>query len=299
MSAIERVLKDDKLAVPPFAPPFLKAGPLVIAQTSLILQFLGQRHGLAPKGEAESFAVQQIQLTIADMVVEAHDVHHTRSARRSTTKIKRTSRVSRAEIFIGQRLTKFLPYFESILARNSAGKGEYLVGSDVTYADLLDVPARRRFALRLPTRDEAPSAEDPEALGSSPIAWPHVPHRELPRFQATNALQPVRSLQALPGARSRTFGIPEFHALRSRFFRPPVIRSERLLLRPWDPNDADAVYAYASDPEVARYMSWHRHESVADAHFFLNEIVAEGYEKGWYSYALCSPSTFPRSRSAG
>jgi ribosomal-protein-alanine N-acetyltransferase len=71
-------------------------------------------------------------------------------------------------------------------------------------------------------------------------------------------------------------------------FRPPVIQTERLLLRPWDPNDADAVYAYASDPEVARYMFWHRHESVADAHFFLNEIVAEGYDKGWFSYALCS-----------
>jgi ribosomal-protein-alanine N-acetyltransferase len=70
-------------------------------------------------------------------------------------------------------------------------------------------------------------------------------------------------------------------------FRPPPIQTDRLLLRPWDPDDADAVFAYASDPEVARYMSWHRHESVADAHFFLNEIVAEGYEKGFLTYALC------------
>jgi ribosomal-protein-alanine N-acetyltransferase len=70
-------------------------------------------------------------------------------------------------------------------------------------------------------------------------------------------------------------------------FRPPPIRTARLLLRPWDPDDADAVYAYASDPEVARYMFWHRHESVADAHFFLNEVVAEGYDKGFLSYAIC------------
>src|ERR1700704_2615243 len=37
---------------PPFAPPFLKAGKLVIGQTANILLYLGPRHGLAPKGEA-------------------------------------------------------------------------------------------------------------------------------------------------------------------------------------------------------------------------------------------------------
>lgn len=135
VAAIERVLKDEKLLVPPFAPPFLKAGPLVIAQTSLILEFLGQRHGLAPQGDAERFAVQQIQLTIADMVVEAHDVHHPLGASLYYEDQKDES-ISRAEIFVGQRLTKFLPYFETILERNSAGKGEYLVGKGVSYADL-------------------------------------------------------------------------------------------------------------------------------------------------------------------
>ena len=37
---------------PPFAPPFLKAGKLVIGQTANILLYLGPRHGLAPKAEA-------------------------------------------------------------------------------------------------------------------------------------------------------------------------------------------------------------------------------------------------------
>lgn len=71
-------------------------------------------------------------------------------------------------------------------------------------------------------------------------------------------------------------------------FRPPVIQTERLILRPWEPGDADAVYAYASDPEVARYMYWPRHESIAHARFFLNEIVAESYKNSTLSYALCS-----------
>jgi len=36
-------------ATPSFAPPFLKAGKLMIGQTANILLYLGERHGLAPK----------------------------------------------------------------------------------------------------------------------------------------------------------------------------------------------------------------------------------------------------------
>src|SRR6516225_8732846 len=39
-------------ARPPFAPPFLKAGKVVIAQTANILLYLGARLGLAPRDEA-------------------------------------------------------------------------------------------------------------------------------------------------------------------------------------------------------------------------------------------------------
>src|SRR3990170_415244 len=37
---------------PPFAPPFLKAGPLVVAQVANILFYLGPRLKLAPREEA-------------------------------------------------------------------------------------------------------------------------------------------------------------------------------------------------------------------------------------------------------
>ena len=53
---------------PPFAPPFLKAGKLVIGQTANILLYLGSRHGLAPKAEAGRLWVHQLQLTITDFV---------------------------------------------------------------------------------------------------------------------------------------------------------------------------------------------------------------------------------------
>ena len=61
---------------PPFAPPFLKAGKLVIGQTANILLYLGSRHGLAPKAEAGRLWVHQLQLTVADFVLEIHDTHH-------------------------------------------------------------------------------------------------------------------------------------------------------------------------------------------------------------------------------
>src|ERR1043165_3216482 len=61
---------------PPFAPPILKAGKHVIAQTANILLYLGPRLGLAPKAEGERLWVHQLQLTITDLVVEIHDTHH-------------------------------------------------------------------------------------------------------------------------------------------------------------------------------------------------------------------------------
>jgi glutathione S-transferase len=45
-------LMENRSIEPPFAPPFLKAGKLVIAQTANILFYLGRRLNLAPKTEA-------------------------------------------------------------------------------------------------------------------------------------------------------------------------------------------------------------------------------------------------------
>src|SRR5690348_11643452 len=61
---------------PSFAPPFLKAGKLLIGQTANILFYLGARHALAPKTEAGRLWVHQLQLTVTDFVLEIHDTHH-------------------------------------------------------------------------------------------------------------------------------------------------------------------------------------------------------------------------------
>jgi glutathione S-transferase len=117
---------------PPFAPPFLKAGQLVIGQTANILLYLGSRHGLAPKAEAGRLWVHQLQLTVADFVLEIHDTHHPLGPS-LYYEDQRAPAKKRTDEFWKQRVPKYLGYFEDLLKRNG---GYYLTGRRVTYADL-------------------------------------------------------------------------------------------------------------------------------------------------------------------
>jgi glutathione S-transferase len=134
MRAMMRLLDGAAVARPPFAPPFLKAGRLLIAQTANILWFLGDRHGLAPKDEAGRLWTHQLQLTIADLVDEVHDTHHPIATSLYYEDQKPESR-RRAAAFRQARLPKFLGYFETVLERNPRGV-RHLVGARLTYADL-------------------------------------------------------------------------------------------------------------------------------------------------------------------
>lgn len=132
MAKLERLLDDPRMKCPPFAPPFLKAGALLIGQTANILLFLGARHGLAPKNEAGRLWVHQLQLTIADLVGEAHDVHHPIAPGLYYEDQKREAKRA-AESFIAERIPKYLAYFETVVER---GRGSYLAGARLSYADL-------------------------------------------------------------------------------------------------------------------------------------------------------------------
>jgi glutathione S-transferase len=133
ITAMMRFLESRSAERPPFAPPFLKAGKLVIAQTANILLFLGPRLRLVPKDEASRLWANQLQLTIADWVGEVHDTHHPISGGLYYEEQKREAR-RRAADFRDNRLPKFLDYFEQILKRNP--KGGYLVSKAVSYVDL-------------------------------------------------------------------------------------------------------------------------------------------------------------------
>jgi glutathione S-transferase len=132
MAKLERLLENPRVERSPFAPPFLKAGTLLISQTANILLFLGARHGLAPKNEAGRLWVHQLQLTIADLVGEAHDVHHPIASGLYYEDQKREAKRA-AESFIAERIPKYLVYFETVLER---GRRSYLAGARLSYADL-------------------------------------------------------------------------------------------------------------------------------------------------------------------
>src|SRR5437762_5577486 len=134
VAAMQRLMNGAGPARPPFAPPFLRDGDVLIAQTANILLYLGRRHGLAPRDEPGRLWAHQLQLTIADVVDEAHDVHHP-IASGLYYEDQQAEAKRRAADFIVTRIPKYLGYFERVLERNPQGD-RHLVGRRVSYCDL-------------------------------------------------------------------------------------------------------------------------------------------------------------------
>ena len=131
--ALLRSLQRTDTPYVPFAPPYLVSNDFVIAQTSNILLFLGSRHGLAPEDEAGWHWVHQLQLTVADFVVEAHDTHHPLGPGKYYEEQKKEA-LRRSEDFRAHRVDKYFGYFEGVLSRNREGEGVF--GEELNYADL-------------------------------------------------------------------------------------------------------------------------------------------------------------------
>jgi glutathione S-transferase len=127
-------LQGHALERPPFAPPFLCAGRLIVSQTANILQFLGDRHALAPNTESGRLWIHALQLTIADLLAEVHDTHHPVAVSLYYEDQKNEARRKAAD-FLERRLPKYLGYFEKILASKPRGY-RYLSGAKLTYVDL-------------------------------------------------------------------------------------------------------------------------------------------------------------------
>ena len=130
--AMTKLMDDRRSKRPPYAPPFIKAGKLVIAQTANILLYLGPRLGLAPRDEAGRLWAHQLQLTISDLAVEIHDTHHP-----VTTYLyyeeQRPAAKRRTADFWRYRVPKILGYFERVLARSG---GPHVLGRRLCYVDL-------------------------------------------------------------------------------------------------------------------------------------------------------------------
>jgi glutathione S-transferase len=142
--AMKKLLEGKRLARPPYAPPSLKAGKLVIAQTANILLYLGGRLGLAPRDEAGALWLHQLQLTIADLVTHIHDTHHPISGWLFYEQQRPAAKL-RTRDFWRYRVPKFLGYFERIIAGSG---GPYVLGRRLSYVDLslFQIAAGLRYA---------------------------------------------------------------------------------------------------------------------------------------------------------
>ena len=128
VEAMMAAMKEDPR--PSFAPPFLHSAEVRIGQTAAILLYLGERHGLAPQDLPGRLWTHQLQLTIADLVGEAHDTHHPVGSSLYYEDQQDEAR-RRAADFTAARIPKFLDYFSRVL-----GEQDYLLGDQLTYADL-------------------------------------------------------------------------------------------------------------------------------------------------------------------
>lgn len=115
----------------PFAPPYLVADERCISQTANILLFLADRHALGPSDADKPWFAHELQLTIADVVAEAHNVHHPVGPSLYYEDQKAEAERA-AKPFRAERMPKFLGYFEAVLKDG----GPWLTGESWTYADL-------------------------------------------------------------------------------------------------------------------------------------------------------------------
>ncbi len=132
MDRMMAMMKGEAEKRPPFAPPFLKAGKLVIAQAANILFYLGPRLKLAPRDEASRLWLHQLQLTVTDFVKEIHDTHHPISTGLYYEDQKPQAK-QYAQSFLKERAPKYLGYFEKVIAKSG---GPYVLGRKATYVDL-------------------------------------------------------------------------------------------------------------------------------------------------------------------
>lgn len=159
---------------PPFAPPFLKDGDLVISHVANILGHLGPRHGLAPASQQQRLFAMGLQLTLTDFVAEAHDTHHPLGVDDYYEDQKAEAK-KRSKAFIENRIPKFMGYFERIIEHNPDRSG-FLVGTTLATVDLslFHIVQGLRYAFPRATSDLEERFPKVWALHDTVLARPNI-----------------------------------------------------------------------------------------------------------------------------
>jgi glutathione S-transferase len=199
-----RFLEGDEPGALPFAPPFVKVGTVIVAQTANILAFLAPRFGLVPDDVALRAEASQIQLTLADFVGEIHDTHHP-IAGSLYYEDQRGAAKRRAQNFVEERMPKYLGWLEKVLARNRESAGQWLVGNDCTYVDLSAylVVAGLRYAFPTAMTQMEPKIPHVIALHDRVAARPRIArYLRSKRHQPFNQMGIFRHYRELDARRS-------------------------------------------------------------------------------------------------
>lgn len=178
--AILRVLRGELGPHLPFAPPVLRAGEVVVAQTAAILHFLGPRLGLVPADPTDQLWVHQLQLTISDLVAEVHDTHHPISSALYYAQQKPEAQ-RRTRHFLADRVPKFLGYFERVLEKSG---GPWVLGETFSYVDLSLFQVMEGLRYAFPRRMKAVEPRLPRLRAVTEAV------RERPRIAAYLASEP-------------------------------------------------------------------------------------------------------------
>ena len=134
MPAMMSLLQSETEPHPPFAPPILRDGDVLIFHVANILMYLGPKLGLAPRDDRGRFWANGLQLTITDLVAEAHDTHHP-VASGDYYEDQKDAALARSADFLTKRLPKFFGYYERVLRQNPHGNA-HCVGAALSYVDL-------------------------------------------------------------------------------------------------------------------------------------------------------------------
>ena len=221
--------------------PSCESGDLLIGQTSAILLYLGAQHGLAPKDPAGGLWTHQIQLTIADLVNEAHDTHHPVGVGlyyedQKDEALRRAEGIPPEPDPEVPRMVRGNPGPQSVRQRPSGRRRSHLCGS-------FAVSGRRGSDLRVSQGNGGPRSERrrwwPRSTGRSP----NVRGSGLSRKRETHPLQRGGDFPAISGTRwadRAGFTLPMRHGLVEAF----------------DPRSLPAFAPRGCSPSAPRASPW-------------------------------------------